>query len=71
VNPAWAALGWGLAAGAALPLGAAAGCWLELPQRAVAAVMAFGSGTLIAALSLVQGTERDARDIAAYLSTLK
>jgi ZIP family zinc transporter len=53
VSPAWAALGWGLAAGAALPLGAAAGCWLKLPQRAVAAVMAFGSGTLLAALSLI------------------
>lgn len=62
MNPAWAALGWGLAAGAALPLGAAAGCWLKLPQRAVAGVMAFGAGTLIAALSLI--LIQDAADFA-------
>ena len=43
----------GLLAGAALPLGAAAGLFLKLPQRAVAGVMAFGAGTLIAALALV------------------
>jgi ZIP family zinc transporter len=65
VNPAWAALGWGLAAGAALPLGAAAGCWLKLPQRAVAAVMAFGSGTLIAALSLILIQDYEGADFAA------
>jgi ZIP family zinc transporter len=47
------ALAWGLAAGAALPLGAAAGYYFHLPKRAVAGVMAFGSGTLIAALSLI------------------
>jgi ZIP family zinc transporter len=64
VNPAWAALGWGLAAGAALPLGAAAGCWLKLPQRAVAAVMAFGSGTLIAALSLILIQDYEGADFA-------
>jgi ZIP family zinc transporter len=44
---------WGLVAASSLPLGAAAGCWLRLPQRVVAAVMAFGSGTLVAGLSLV------------------
>jgi zinc transporter, ZIP family len=43
----------GLLAGAALPLGATAGLFLKLPQRAVAGVMAFGAGTLIAALALV------------------
>jgi ZIP family zinc transporter len=47
------ALGWGLVAGAALPLGAAAGYYFKLPQRAVAGVMAFGSGTLIAALTFI------------------
>jgi zinc transporter, ZIP family len=47
------ALSLGLLAGAALPLGAAAGAFLKLPQRAVAGVMAFGAGTLIAALALV------------------
>jgi ZIP family zinc transporter len=43
----------GLLAGAALPLGALAALFLKLPQRAVAGVMAFGAGTLIAALTLV------------------
>ena len=47
------ALALGLLAGAALPLGAAAGAFLRLPERAVAGVMAFGAGTLIAALALV------------------
>lgn len=47
------ALWLGLLAGAALPLGAAAGLFLKLPQRAVAGVMAFGAGTLIAALTFV------------------
>lgn len=43
---------WGLVAGSALVLGAAAGYFLNLSQRLVAAVMAFGSGVLISALSL-------------------
>ncbi|WEF32194.1 ZIP family metal transporter [Pseudoduganella chitinolytica] len=43
--------GWGLVAGGALLLGAAAGYWLKVPQRLIAAVMAFGSGVLISALS--------------------
>ena len=47
------ALGLGLLAGAALPIGAAAGAFLKLPVRVVAGVMAFGAGTLIAALALV------------------
>lgn len=50
--PDWlAAGGWGLVAGGALLLGAAAGYWLHVPQRVVAAVMAFGSGVLVSALS--------------------
>lgn len=43
----------GLLAGAALPIGAAAGAFLNLPKRVVAGVMAFGAGTLMAALALV------------------
>lgn len=51
--PVWTqALFWGLVAGAALVIGAAAGYLSNLPQRLVAAVMAFGSGVLISALSL-------------------
>jgi zinc transporter, ZIP family len=42
---------WGLLAGSALLLGAAAGYFLPVPRRIVAAVMAFGSGVLISALS--------------------
>jgi ZIP family zinc transporter len=47
------ALGWGLAAAAALPLGAVAGASFRLSRRVVAGFMAFGAGTLIAALGLV------------------
>lgn len=46
------ALLWGLLAGGALVIGAAIGYLTNLPQRLVAAVMAFGSGVLISALSL-------------------
>lgn len=42
---------WGLLAGSALLLGAAIGYFATLPQRLIAAVMAFGSGTLVSALS--------------------
>jgi ZIP family zinc transporter len=50
--PTWLqALLWGLLAGGALVLGAAIGFLTKVPQRAVAAVMAFGSGVLIAALA--------------------
>lgn len=42
---------WGLLAGSALLLGAAVGYFTRVPQRLVAAVMAFGSGVLISALS--------------------
>ncbi len=48
----WAqAAGWGLLAGAALLLGAAVGYWIKVSQRLIAAIMAFGSGVLISALS--------------------
>ena len=43
---------WGLVAGSALVIGAAIGYWFDLPRRLIAAVMAFGSGVLISALSL-------------------
>jgi ZIP family zinc transporter len=50
--PMWAQAGfWGFVAGAALLLGAAAGYFLKVPQRLIAAIMAFGSGVLISALS--------------------
>jgi ZIP family zinc transporter len=42
---------WGLVAGSALLVGAALGFFLRVPQRAIAAVMAFGGGVLISALS--------------------
>jgi ZIP family zinc transporter len=52
---------WGLLAGSALVVGAAVGYWMSLPQRAVAAVMAFGSGVLISALSFELMDEAYAR----------
>lgn len=42
---------WGLLSGSALVLGALIGYVANLPQRVIAAVMAFGSGVLISALS--------------------
>ena len=51
MSPAVQAGLWGLLAGSALVLGALAGFFAHLPQRLVAAVMAFGSGVLIAALA--------------------
>ncbi|RYG56762.1 ZIP family zinc transporter, partial [bacterium] len=42
---------WGLFSGSALVLGALIGFFAKVPQRIVAAVMAFGSGVLISALS--------------------
>ncbi|HET9955635.1 MAG TPA: hypothetical protein VFQ61_14070 [Polyangiaceae bacterium] len=42
---------WGLVAGAALVLGALIGWFVDVPRRVVAAIMAFGSGVLISALS--------------------
>jgi ZIP family zinc transporter len=46
----WAGF-WGLLAGSALLLGAAAGYFARIPQRLTAGVTAFGSGVLISALS--------------------
>src|SRR4051794_25130295 len=42
---------WGWLAGGALLIGAALGWFLRLPVRLTAAVMAFGSGVLLSALS--------------------
>lgn len=42
---------WGVLAGAALVVGAATAWFLNIPQRLIAAIMAFGSGVLISALS--------------------
>lgn len=51
--PIWLqALGWGLVSGSALIIGATIGYFTSLPQRLIAAVMAFGAGVLISALSL-------------------
>ena len=50
--PVWLQAGlWGLLAGSALLIGAAIGYFTHVPQRAIAAVMAFGSGVLISALA--------------------
>src|ERR1051325_2905813 len=50
--PVWLSAGlWGLVAGSALLLGAAVGYFARVPQRLIAAIMAFGSGVLISALS--------------------
>jgi len=43
---------WGLVSGSALLVGAGVGFYLHVPQRLIAAVMAFGSGVLISTLSL-------------------
>jgi ZIP family zinc transporter len=42
---------WGLLSGSALVLGAAAAYLIAMPPRAIAAIMAFGAGVLISALS--------------------
>lgn len=50
--PSWFIAGlWGLLGGSALVLGAAVGYFARLPQRLIAAIMAFGAGVLISALS--------------------
>lgn len=51
--PTWVLAGfWGLVSGSALLLGAALGYFARVPQRLIAAIMAFGSGVLISTLSL-------------------
>jgi ZIP family zinc transporter len=50
--PIWLQAGlWGLAAGGALVVGALVAWLVEVPQRIVASVMAFGAGVLISALA--------------------
>ena len=50
--PLWLAAGlWGLLAGSALLVGAGIGYFARVPARVIAAVMAFGGGVLISALS--------------------
>lgn len=50
--PVWLQAGfWGLVGGSALLLGSAVGYCAKIPQRAIAAIMAFGAGVLISALS--------------------
>ncbi len=50
--PLWIQSGlWGLFAGGALVLGALIGYWGSLSERMIAAIMAFGAGVLISALS--------------------
>lgn len=59
--PIWLEAGaWGLLAGGALVLGALIAWFVRVPQPVVAAVMAFGSGVLISALSfdLIDEAER-------------
>jgi ZIP family zinc transporter len=50
--PIWIQAGlWGLLAGSALLIGAAIGYFTRISRRLIAAIMAFGSGVLISALS--------------------
>src|ERR671939_538619 len=50
--PQWLMAGiWGLVAGSALIIGALAGYFFNINQRWIAAIMCFGSGVLISALS--------------------
>ncbi|MGK5678121.1 ZIP family metal transporter [Actinoplanes sp. URMC 104] len=50
--PGWLEAGsWGLLAGAALVIGAAAGYLAPVPQRIIASVMAFGAGVLLSAVA--------------------
>lgn len=50
--PLWLQAGfWGLVGGSALLLGAALGYFFRIPQRLIAAIMAFGAGVLISALA--------------------
>lgn len=50
--PGWLQSGlWGLLAGVALVIGASIGFYVKVPVRAIAGIMAFGSGVLISALA--------------------
>ncbi len=52
---------WGLVAGSALLLGAGIGYYAKIPQRLIAAIMAFGAGVLISALAFELMDEAFAR----------
>lgn len=59
--PLWAEAGcWGLLAGSALLIGAAAGWWLRISPQVIAGTVAFGAGVLISAMAfeLVDRAER-------------
>src|SRR3954449_7426057 len=50
--PLWLQAGlWGLLSGSALILGAGVGYFSKISQRMIAAIMSFGSGVLVSALS--------------------
>jgi ZIP family zinc transporter len=60
--PIWIQAGlWGLAAGGALVLGALVAWLIDVPQRIVASVMAFGAGVLISALAFDLVDEAETR----------
>ena len=66
--PIWLQAGfWGLLSGSALIIGAAVGFYLNISQRLIAAIMAFGSGVLISALSFDLMDEAYKRD--GFIST--
>jgi ZIP family zinc transporter len=52
-------LGWGLAVGASLLLGAVAGVVLALPRRVAAVITSFGGGILLAAVAFELAPEAD------------
>lgn len=71
--PGWLEAGWwGLAAGAALIVGALIGWIVRVPVRVVAAIMAFGAGVLISALAfdLMDEAERTGGLLATALGFL-
>ncbi|HUT77070.1 MAG TPA: cyclic nucleotide-binding domain-containing protein [Polyangia bacterium] len=49
---AWVALFWGALSAVSLPLGAALGLWLRPPRIVLSALMAFGGGALLFALTI-------------------
>jgi ZIP family zinc transporter len=71
--PIWVQAGlWGLAAGGALVVGASVAWLVQVPQRVVASVMAFGAGVLISALAfdLVDEAETSGGLVATVLGFL-
>lgn len=61
VSAVGASVGWGLAAGGSLVIGAVAGVVLRLPARVAAGITAFGGGVLLAAVAFELVPEADAR----------